>query len=65
MEVVITPEINSSESCMKKDMQEIENILKDLKKENLISQSVSNTSFILKCFDRGLNDYRKDLTLFD
>tara|TARA_R100000234_G_C4994267_1_gene177050 strand:- start:464 stop:661 length:198 start_codon:yes stop_codon:yes gene_type:complete len=65
MEVIITPETISSASVMKKDMQEIENILKDLKKENLISKSISNTSFILKCFDRGLNEYRKDLSLFD
>ena len=65
MEVVITPETDSSVSVMKKDMEEIENILEILKKEKLLPTSISKTVFLLKCFDRGLNDYRKDLSLFD
>ena len=65
MEVVITPGTDSSVSVMKKDMEEIENILEILKKEKLLPTSTSKTVFLLKCFDRGLNDYRKDLSLFD
>ena len=63
MKVVITPSfpqtINSGELLMLKD------ILVSLKEERLIPYETSISEFKLLCYERGLNEYRKDLRVFD
>tara|TARA_R100000654_G_scaffold33700_5_gene58937 strand:+ start:6100 stop:6294 length:195 start_codon:yes stop_codon:yes gene_type:complete len=61
MKVVITPsfprELDSSEMLIVRD------IFDDLKEESLISASMNISEFKELCFQRGLNDYRKDLSM--
>ena len=63
MKVVITPSfplISSSE-----EMLQLKDILVDLKEERLIPYETSISEFKLLCYERGLNEYRKDLRVFD
>lgn len=61
MKVVITPsfprELDSSEMLIVRD------IFDNLKEESLISSSMNISEFKELCFQRGLNDYRKDLSM--
>jgi len=63
MKVVITPsfpQISSSE-----EMLQLKDILVDLKEERLIPYETTISEFRLLCYERGLNEYRKDLRVFD
>jgi len=63
MKVVITPSFpqiaNSAEMLQLKD------IIVDLKEQRLIPYETSISEFKLLCYERGLNEYRKDLRVFD
>ena len=63
MKVVITPsfqqEFNSAE------MLRINDVLVDLKEERLVNETMSISEFKEVCFDRGLNEFRKELRVFD
>tara|TARA_A200000159_G_C7189879_1_gene283333 strand:+ start:154 stop:348 length:195 start_codon:yes stop_codon:yes gene_type:complete len=63
MKVVITTSfpqtINSGELLMLKD------ILVSLKEERLIPYETTISEFKILCYERGLNEYRKDLRVFD
>tara|TARA_R100000455_G_C6177745_1_gene56722 strand:- start:36 stop:230 length:195 start_codon:yes stop_codon:yes gene_type:complete len=63
MKVVITPsfqqEFNSAE------MLRINDVLVSLKEERLVNETMSISEFKKVCFERGLNEYRKDLRVFD
>ena len=63
MKVVITPSFqqgfNSSE------MLRINDVLVDLKEERLVHETMSISEFKILCFERGLNEFRKDLRVFD
>ena len=63
MKVVITPsfqqEFNSAE------MLRINDVLVSLKEEGLVNETMSISEFKQVCFERGFNEYRKDLRVFD
>mgnify|MGYP003120335566 FL=1 len=63
MKVVITSsfqqEFNSAE------MLRINDVLVSLKEERLVNETMSISEFKKICFERGLNEYRKDLRVFD
>ena len=63
MKVVITPsfqqEFNSAE------MLRINDVLVSLKEEGLVNETMSISEFKKVCFERGFNEYRKDLRVFD
>ena len=63
MKVVSTPsfqqEFNSAE------MLRINDVLVSLKEERLVNETMSISEFKKVCFERGLNEYRKDLRVFD
>ena len=48
-----------------KEMLRINDVLVDLKEERLVNETMSISEFKLLCFERGLNEYRKDLRVFD
>ena len=63
MKVVITssfPQISSPE-----EMLQLKDILVYLKEERLIPYETSISEFKLLCYERGLNEFRKDLRVFD
>ena len=63
MKVVITP--SSPHIANQEELLQLNDILVDLKEERLLSPQTSISEFKLLCYERGLNDYRKDLRLFD
>ena len=63
MKVVITtsfPQINHDEETL-----QLKDILVDLKEERLIPYETTISEFRTICRDRGLNEFRKDLRVFD
>ena len=64
MDVVITPDLVSVEDT-EKQQSEIKILLSDLKKEKVVPKNMKSAEFIVKCLTRGLNEYRKDLRVFD
>ena len=64
MNVVITPDLLLM-SNKNNQKTEIKNLLNKLKKENIVSQNMSSKEFIIKCLARGINDFRKDLIVYD
>ena len=63
MKVVITP--SSSHIANQEELLQLNDILVDLKEERLLPPQTSISEFKLLCYERGLNDYRKDLRIFD
>ncbi len=63
MKVVITPtfqrDFDSAETLRLNDM------LVELKEEKLLKPTMSISEFKVLCFERGLNEYRKDLGVSD
>jgi len=64
MTVVITPDLfpmtnNTAER------NEIVSVLEELKEEHVVPRSMSTGEFMLECMSRGLNDFRKDLIVYD
>jgi len=62
MKVVITP---NPQQSLDSELLQFNDILVELKENKLISKTISLNDFKLICLHRGLNDYRKDLRLFD
>ena len=63
MKVVITPSFRQAFNSA--EMLRINDVLVDLKEERLVNETISISEFKELCFERGLNEYRKDLRVFD
>ena len=44
---------------------EILSVLEELKDEHVVPRNMSTGEFMLECMSRGLNDFRKDLVIYD
>lgn len=64
MEVVITPDLFPMTNKTS-ERNEIISVLTELKKENIVPINMSTGEFMLECMSRGLNDYRKDIVVYD
>jgi len=49
----------------KTERQEIRSLLTELKEERIVPINMSTGEFTIECLSRGLNDYRKDLVIYD
>ena len=63
MKVVITPSLQQGFNSA--EMLRINDVLVDLKEERLVHETMSISEFKILCFERGLNEFRKDLRVFD
>ena len=63
MKVVITPSFPQVFDSA--EMLRTNDILVNLKEERLVNETMSISEFKVLCFERGLNEYRKDLRVFD
>ena len=63
MKVVITPSFQQGFNSA--EMLGVNDILVDLKEERLVNETMSISEFKVLCFERGLNEFRKDLRVFD
>jgi hypothetical protein len=64
MNVVITPDLFPITNNMA-ERNEIVSVLEELKEEHVVPRSMSTGEFMLECMSRGLNDFRKDLIVYD
>tara|TARA_B100001113_G_scaffold276073_1_gene230638 strand:+ start:171 stop:368 length:198 start_codon:yes stop_codon:yes gene_type:complete len=64
MTVVITPDLFPMTNNMA-ERNEIVSVLEELKEEHVVPRSMSTGEFMLECMSRGLNDFRKDLVIYD
>ena len=64
MEVVITPDLFPMTNKIS-ERNEIVSVLEELIKENIVPINMSTGEFMLECMSRGLNDYRKDIVVYD
>tara|TARA_B100001996_G_C18447298_1_gene510814 strand:+ start:115 stop:312 length:198 start_codon:yes stop_codon:yes gene_type:complete len=64
MTVVITPDLFPMTNNMA-ERNEIVSVLEELKEENVVPRNMSTGEFMLECMSRGLNDFRKDLVIYD
>jgi|TARA_B100000902_G_C27189649_1_gene853250 hypothetical protein len=64
MTVVITPDLFPMTNNMA-ERNEIVSVLEELKEEHVVPRSMSTGEFMLECMSRGLNDFRKDLIVYD
>tara|TARA_B100000927_G_scaffold246288_1_gene209166 strand:+ start:1079 stop:1270 length:192 start_codon:yes stop_codon:yes gene_type:complete len=62
MKVVITPTFSNNSD---EELLQINDVLAELKEDRLIDQNTTVLDFKITCLHRGLNEYRKDLRLFD
>lgn len=62
MKVVIT---STSPVLSNEDMLQWKDMLMQLKEEGLVNNLMSISEFKILCMERGLNDFRKDLRVFD
>ena len=62
MKVVITP---SLPLLSNEDMLQWKDLLTELKEEGIVNNLMSIGEFKLVCTERGLNEFRKDLRVFD
>ena len=63
MKVVITPSFQQGFNSA--EMLRINDVLVNLKEERLVNETMSISEFKEVCFERGLNEFRKDLRVFD
>ena len=63
MKVVIPPSFRQAFNSA--EMLRINDVLVDLKEERLVNETMSISEFKEVCFERGLNEFRKDLRVFD
>mgnify|MGYP001221696560 CR=1 FL=1 len=47
------------------ERNEIVSVLEELKEEHVVSRNMSTGEFMVECMSRGLNEYRKDLVVYD
>ena len=64
MTVVITPDLFPMTNNMT-ERNEIVSVLEELKEEHVVPKSMSTGEVMLECMSRGLNDFRKDLIVYD
>ena len=64
MNVVITPDLFPMTNNMA-ERNEIVSVLEELKEEHVVPRSMSTGEYMLECMSRGLNDFRKDLIVYD
>ena len=64
MEVVITPDLFPMTNN-RSERKEILSVLEELKTERVVPINMSTGEFMIECMSRGLNDYRKDLVVYD
>ena len=64
MEVVITPDLHPMTN-KSSERAEILSVLEDLKEEHVVPRNMSTGEFMIECMTRGLNDFRKDLVVYD
>ena len=64
MTVVITPDLFPMTNNLA-ERNEIVSVLEELKEEHVVPRSMSTGEFMLECMSRGLNDFRKDLIVYD
>ena len=64
MEVVITPDLFPMTNN-KTERHEILSLLTELKEERIVPVNMSTGEFTIECLSRGLNDFRKDLVVYD
>ena len=64
MTVVITPDLFPMTNNMA-ERNEIVSVLEELKEECVVSKNMSTGEFMVECMSRGLNEYRKDLVVYD
>jgi len=64
MNVVITPDLHPMSNNIS-ERTEILSVLEELKDEHVVPINMSTGEFMLECMSRGLNDYRKDLVIYD
>jgi len=64
MNVVITPDLHPMTNNVS-ERTEILSVLEELKDEHVVPINMSTGEFMLECMSRGLNDYRKDLVIYD
>ena len=62
MKVVITP---TFPLLSNEDMLQWNDMLTELKEQKLVDNLMSISEFKLLCMERGLNEFRKDLKVFD
>ena len=62
MKVVITP---AFPLLSNEDMLQWNDMLVQLKEEGIVNHLMSISEFKLLCMERGLNEFRKDLRVFD
>lgn len=64
MDVVITPDLFPMTNN-RSERKEILSVLEELKTERVVPINMSTGEFMIECMSRGLNDYRKDLVVYD
>ena len=64
MEVVITPDLHPMTNNIS-ERTEILSVLENLKEEKIVPINMSSGEFMIECMTRGLNDFRKDLVIYD
>ena len=64
MNVVITPDLHPMSNNIS-ERTEILSVLEELKDEHVVPINMSTGEFMLECMSRGLNDFRKDLVIYD
>ena len=64
MNVVITPDLHPMTNNVS-ERTEILSVLEELKDEHVGPRNMSTGEFMLECMSRGLNDFRKDLVVYD
>ena len=64
MEVVITPDLHPMTNNIS-ERTEILSVLENLKEERIVPINMSTGEFMIECMTRGLNDFRKDLVVYD
>ena len=63
MKVVITPTFQQTSN--QEELLQLHDFFTELKENRLIPPQISISQFKLLCYERGLNEYRKDLRVFD
>ena len=64
MNVVLTPDLHPMTNNVS-ERTEILSVLEELKDEHVVPRDMSTGEFMLECMSRGLNDFRKDLVVYD